>query len=78
MEILFPNSGSAVVVPQITASFSSLTVLSFNDEPDRKQMYVNTLELGRIFVYTGSAYDDNYNWTKNQVTASIYDRYKPE
>lgn len=78
MQIPFPASGSAIVVPQLSKNFSELNIIRFVDEPEDKIVSVDTLELGRIYVYTGSAYDSNTNWTKNQVTASLLTRFSLE
>lgn len=75
MVIPFPSSGSAIIVSQLTASFNQLTINSYNDYPSQKIMAVDTSEIGRILVYTGSAYDENVNWTKNDVSASLISRF---
>jgi hypothetical protein len=75
MEIVFDSPKEIVAVPQTTKTLSSITIQRMIDFPQRKTVYIETLEIGRVVLWEGDAYDAIGQWTDTDVENRIKEIY---
>jgi cyanophycinase-like exopeptidase len=75
MEIIFNSPKEIVTVPQVTKTVSSITIVRMVDFPQRKTVYAETIEAGRVMLWEGDAYDTIGQWTDTDVENRIQEIY---
>ena len=76
MEIIFNPAKDVTVVAEIKKTIDKITVLDITDSPNNKTVTATTMELGRITLWEGTAYDAIGQWTDTDVEARINEIYK--
>jgi hypothetical protein len=65
------TSEKVILKPKKTKLVSEIKIVSMTDFPLTKKVIVNTIELGRITLWEGDAYDEIGQWTDSDVNARI-------
>jgi hypothetical protein len=61
--------------PKRTPRPTTVTLDYTIDNPTKKIIYAHTLEVGRIILWEGAAYDAIGQWTDNDVTNKLKELY---
>lgn len=75
MEVIFDTPKDIIVVPEVKKTFEKITVLDIVDSPNFKTVIAVTIELGRITLWEGDAYDTIGQWTDTDVVNRILEMY---
>lgn len=62
-------------LPKRTPRPTTVTLDYTIDNPNKKILYAHTLEVGRIILWEGAAYDAIGQWTDNDVTNKLKELY---
>jgi len=76
MEITFETQKEMVVTPEVKNTFTSVTVNSIIDRPNRKIVTANFLEGFSIVLWKGEEYDVIGQWTDTDVINRINELYQ--
>jgi len=71
MIVTFDSPKTIVTIPQVTKTVSTVNVVQLTDLPESKVVFAYTAEVGRITLWTGSAYDTIGQWTDTDVVNRI-------
>lgn len=71
MKITLGSPVDVVTVPEQKKTISELTIQQLIDNPNRKIVTANTVELGRIVLWEGADYDAIGQWTDADVISRI-------
>jgi hypothetical protein len=64
-----------IVRPKRSKLVSEIKIVSMTDFPVQKKVIVNTIELGKIELWTGDEYDQIGQWTDNDVKEAIISKF---
>jgi len=75
MEITFDPPKNITVVPEMKRTIGTITVMDITDSPNMKTVVATTMELGRVILWEGAAYDTIGQWTDTDVENRIKEIY---
>ena len=75
MKVILNQPTDVVVVHEQTKNVSEITINQMTDNPNLKTVTVNTLELGRVVLWSGAEYDAIGQWTDADVENRIKAMY---